>query len=147
MRSYLVPLLACAALAAPARGQEAACLAGSAAGYPCSNVDLVARVPLSTFGPGAARISETWGWTDPLDGREYAIVGVVDGTVFVDVTQPAAPVYLGKLPTALPHAVNGRWRVFRTYGNHLFVGSEIAGHGIHHLKQIRTALAPRATDG
>ncbi len=127
--------------------QTATCTGGVAAGYACSNVDLLARVPLSTFGAGATRISATWGWTDPSTNREYAILGVVDGVVFVDVTVPTAPVYLGKLPTAVPHVTNGRWRDFRTYSNHLFVGSEIQNHGIQvfDLTRLRAVAAPPQT--
>lgn len=147
LRPYVLMAAALSAPLAPARGQTATCDGGTAAGYPCFNVDLMARVPLSTFGAGASRISEAWGWTDPADDREYAIVGVVDGTVFVDVTQPTAPVYLGKLPSALPHPVNGRWRVFRTYGNHVFVGSEINDHGIQvfDLTRLRSVTSPPVT--
>jgi hypothetical protein len=37
---------------------------------------------------GNVRGNDIWGWTDPLDGREYALVGRNDGTAFVDVTDP-----------------------------------------------------------
>lgn len=144
----LIMAAATAASFMPAtRAQQANCEGGTAAGYPCSNVDLLSRLPLSTFGPGALRISETWGWTDPTNGREYAILGVVDGAVFVDVTTPTAPVYLGKLPTHLPDENLGRWRVFRTYGNYLFVGSEIRDHGVQvfDLTQLRDVVSPPVT--
>ena len=39
--------------------------------------------------------------------REYAIVGCEDGTSFVDVTEPTAPVVLGFLPT---HTSSSLWR-------------------------------------
>jgi choice-of-anchor B domain-containing protein len=132
---------------ATVRAQQADCTSGSAAGYPCSNVDLLARMPLATFGPGAVRVSETWGWTDPSNGREYAIMGVVDGTVFVDVTVPTAPVYVGKLTTAVAHPTDGRWRTFRTYANHVFVGSEIPNHGVQvfDLTRLRSVTSPPQT--
>jgi hypothetical protein len=38
------------------------------------------------------------GWTD-AKGNEYAIACCSDGTSFVDVTTPEAPVVLGFLPT------------------------------------------------
>ena len=72
------------------------CVGGMAGIYPCSNVDLGAFLPNSTIGGGQA--SSIWGWTDPLTGREYALMGRTNGTAFVDITDPANPVYLGNLP-------------------------------------------------
>ena len=43
------------------------------------------------------RLSDTWGWTDPVDGGEYAIVGLDRGSAFVRVTDPEAPEVLGFL--------------------------------------------------
>jgi choice-of-anchor B domain-containing protein len=146
-RTLLLAVAIATSFAPAARAQQADCVGGVAAGYACSNVNLLSRVPLSTFGPNAGRISETWGWTDPVNGREYAILGVFDGTVFVDVTTPTAPVYVGKLTTHAPDPVNGRWRVFRTYQDHLFVGSEIHDHGVQvfDLTRLRDVVSPPAT--
>ena len=38
-----------------------------------------------------------WGWTDPVNGEEYAIVGLTGGTSFVRVTDPRNPEVLGFL--------------------------------------------------
>ena len=75
----------------------APCTAGSAAGYPCSNIDLLSFTPLSQLGGGEG--NDIWGWTDPLTGREYALMGRTNGTAFVDVTDGESPVYLGNLPS------------------------------------------------
>lgn len=40
------------------------------------------------------------GWTDPLTGKEYVLMGRSNGTVFVDISTPASPIYLGNLPSA-----------------------------------------------
>jgi choice-of-anchor B domain-containing protein len=135
------------ALGGAAHAQQAACAGGVAAGFPCSNVDLMARLPIATFGPGAVRASEIWGWTDPQTGREYAIMGLIDAAVFVDVTDPAAPVYVGRLPSTVPDPVYGRWRVLRVYQDHVFVGSEIAGHGVQvfDLTRLRSVASPPQT--
>lgn len=71
---------------------------GKAGEYPCQNVDLLSFVPLSELGTSGDG-NDIWGWTDPETGREYAIVGLYDGTSFVDVTDPTNPQVLGKLPT------------------------------------------------
>ena len=56
------------------------CVGGSAGSFPCSNVDLQAHLPLSTFGSPAA--NDLRGWTDS-GGREFALIGLEDGTGFV----------------------------------------------------------------
>ena len=53
------------------------CENGFAAGYPCDQVDLMGFVPSSSMGGGDAE--DLWGWTDPQNGKEYAIVGMAGG--------------------------------------------------------------------
>ena len=101
------------------------CSGGSAAGYPCSNIDLQAFLPLSTFGTGEG--NDIWGWTDTTSGREFAIMGLTDGTVFVEITSPSSPVYLGKLPTATS---NSSWRDIKVYNDYAFIVSEASSHGM-----------------
>ncbi len=71
---------------------EVPCVAGMAGAYPCQNIDLLSLMPLSTFtSPGQPAPSggnDIWGWTDPLTNKEYALVGLTNGTAFVDVTSP-----------------------------------------------------------
>ena len=93
--------------------------------FECSNVDLLAFVPLSAF--DADQLNDIWGWTDPETGREYALVGLANGTEFVDVTNPMAPVLLGKLPT---QTVSTVWRDVKVYQDHAFVVSEARDHGM-----------------
>jgi uncharacterized protein (TIGR01244 family) len=81
---------------APSPAAAAITCTGSAAGHPCHAVDLLAHLDLAALGYG--NLNDIWGWTDPLDGREYALVGAVHGTVFVDVTDPEAPRIVGRLP-------------------------------------------------
>ena len=72
-----------------------ACAGGLADTYPCSNVDLMAFLPLAQIGGGNG--NDIWGWTDPVTGREYALVGRNDGTSFIDITDPTRPRLLGDL--------------------------------------------------
>ena len=124
------------------RGAFTACESGSAGPYACNAVDLLAFVPLSTFGSAAA--NDLWGWTDPQTNREYALIGLYDGTGFVDVTDPVNPVYLGKLPT---HTVNSSWRDIKVYADHAFVVSEASGHGVQvfDLTGLRNVVSPPVT--
>jgi len=118
------------------------CVGGSAAGYPCHNVDLMAFLPLNSIGGGSG--NDVWGWTDTLTGREYALMGRSSGMAFVDVTDPGQPVYLGNLPT---QTVNSLWRGVKVYADHAFIVSEAAQHGmqIFNLTQLRSVPMPPVT--
>ncbi|MFN3597177.1 MAG: choice-of-anchor B family protein [Rubricoccaceae bacterium] len=148
----IVLLLALAWAALPPAGAQqvaAPCQNGTAVldgvTYSCRDIDLLAVLPHSVFSsPGTTapptlqgvRSNEVWGWTDPQTGREYALMGLTDGTAFIDVTVPAAPVYLGKLPAATNPSL---WRTLRVYRDHVFVGSEALGHGVQvfDLRRLR----------
>jgi choice-of-anchor B domain-containing protein len=118
---------------------DVTCADGSAAGYPCHRVDLLAFVPLREMGGTRSKsaTSDIWGWTDPETGREYAIVGRVFGTSFLDISEPAKPVYLGELPTHGPF--HSLWRDIKVYANHAFIVSEARNHGmqVFDLTQLR----------
>jgi len=118
------------------------CVGGLAGTYPCQNIDLMTFMPLASIGGGNG--NDIWGWTDPLDGKEYAIMGRTSGTSFVDVTDPLNPIYLGNLP---PHGANSSWRDVKVYANHAYIVSEAAGHGmqIFDLTQLRSVVAPPVT--
>ncbi|HEX8385534.1 MAG TPA: choice-of-anchor B family protein [Rubricoccaceae bacterium] len=106
--------------------------ATSAAGvaYPCLGVDLAAHLSPQQLGvtpAGTVYGNSVWGWTDPTNNREYAVVGNADGTRFVDVTDPRAPIQLGMLPTATEVSV---WRETRVQGDLAVIVSEAPGHGL-----------------
>lgn len=120
---------------------ESPCVAGMAAGtYPCHNVDLVAFVPVASV--GASTTNSLWGWTDPQDGTEYALVGLNNGIAFFDLGVPDHPLYLGKLPT---HTGSSIWRDVRVHANHAYVVSDNNGaHGmqVFDLTRLRDVAAP-----
>jgi choice-of-anchor B domain-containing protein len=127
--------------------EPALCAEGSAAGFPCKGVNAHAQLDPSTFtGPSsiAPSANDIWGWTDPASGREFALVGLTDGTAFVEVTTPEAPVYVGKLPTATEASI---WRDVKTYANHAFIVSEAFGHGmqVFDLSRLLSASGPPVT--
>ncbi|HEX9725962.1 MAG TPA: choice-of-anchor B family protein [Vicinamibacteria bacterium] len=118
------------------------CQGGSAGPFPCSQVDLLSFLPLSSIGgDGTAHGNDVWGWTDPQTGREYALMGLTTGTAFVDITNPEAPVYLGLLPT---QTLPSPWRDLKVYKNYAFIVSEAPGHGmqVFDLKRLRKVNAP-----
>jgi choice-of-anchor B domain-containing protein len=101
------------------------CENGFAGQFPCEGYDLMATVPLSIF--GASRGNDSWGWTDPQTGKEYALMGTDENTSFLDITDPINPIYLGNLPTS---TVASAWRDIKVYNNHAFIVSEAPSHGM-----------------
>lgn len=101
------------------------CTGGMADGYPCDNADLQSFMSLADM--GTTRTNDIWGWTDPNTGKEYAVVGLNDGTAFVDISVPTSPVFVGKLPT---YSSNSNWRDVKVYNNHAFIVSEASAHGM-----------------
>lgn len=112
-----------------ALAQRADCIDGQAVQgtrvYACNDVHLLAHLSLAEM--GATWGNDSWGWTDPLNGDEYALMGLENGTFFVDITNPEAPRLLGKLPTATDASI---WRSIKVYADHAFIVSEASGHGM-----------------
>jgi hypothetical protein len=98
----------------------ARCVDGQAGEFPCHRIDLLSAVPVADM--GADQANDIWGWTDPATGSEYALVGLVNGVGFVDLTDPEAPRVTGHLPT---HTGVSAWRDLKVYDDHLFVVSEV----------------------
>jgi choice-of-anchor B domain-containing protein len=125
------------------------CTNGMAGIFPCSNVDLMSYLPLRDIGGTRSNsaANDIWGWTDPLTGKEYAIVGRVFGTSFVDISNPSAPVYLGELPTH--GAFGSSWRDMKVYADHAFIVSEARSHGmqVFDLRQLRNVTNAPVTFG
>jgi choice-of-anchor B domain-containing protein len=117
------------------------CENGMAGGYPCNDYDLLLNMPLSAFSAGAG--NDSWGWTDPTTNKEYAIMGLNNGTAFIDITDTNNPVYLGKLPTA---SANSSWRDIKVYENHAFIVSEASNHGmqVFNLTKLRNVSSTPA---
>lgn len=111
------------------------CSGGLAGSYPCDGITLQSYISAATM--GAAEGQDSWGWTDPLDGQEYAIVALDNGTAFVNITDPINPVYLGRMNT---HTGSSLWRDVKVYANHSYTVSDSNGnHGmqVFDLTQLR----------
>jgi choice-of-anchor B domain-containing protein len=115
----------------------APCIQGMAADtYPCDGVDMMSHLTLSDLGLSFA--NDIWGWTDPVTGAEYALIGGIEGTVFVDISDPKRPDVVGILPT---HSNEGNqvWRDIKVHADHAYVVSEHTDHGLQvfDLTQLR----------
>jgi choice-of-anchor B domain-containing protein len=136
--------------ASPASSTSSArCTRGMAGEFPCENIDLLSHLPLGSIGGGEAG-NDMWGWKDPATGREYALVGKTNGTAFIDITEPARPVFVGHLPT---QSTTGGifWRDIKVYKNHAYVVSENTNHGMQifdltRLRNVTNAPATFAAD-
>jgi choice-of-anchor B domain-containing protein len=120
------------------------CTNGFAGIYPCDKVDLMSHLTFSQIGGNNnTEGSSCWGWTDPLNGKEYAIMGCTTHTAFVDITVPSAPVYLGKLNSH--NNSSSLWREMKVYNNYAYIVSEANGHGlqIFDLTRLRNITTPQ----
>ncbi|HEX9728210.1 MAG TPA: choice-of-anchor B family protein [Gemmatimonadales bacterium] len=126
-------------------GGQIDCTDGSARGFTCSDVDLVAFLPLKALGAKRGiMVNDIWGWTDGATGKEYALLGRFDATTFIDISDPANPVYLGELPLT-EGAVGNLWRDIKVYQDHAFIVADGAGpHGVQifDLTQLRRVVNP-----
>ena len=92
--------------------------------FACQNVTLLSWITLGEFGSSGG--NDCWGYTSP-SGREYALMGLVDGLGVVEITNPGDPQILTKIsgPSSL-------WRDVKVYQQFAYVVSE-GGGGIQVL--------------
>ena len=110
----------------------APCIRGMAAKtYPCDRIDMLSHMTLEDLGLSFG--NDMWGWTDPLTRRDYALMGGIEGTVVVDITNPVRPRHVGTLPAHVLDPARQFWRDIKVFANHMFVGSEATDHGIQVL--------------
>ncbi len=118
------------------------CDGGVSFGYPCNGYFMQSKLFLAQMDAGDG--NDSWGWTDPTTGKEYALVGLDNGTAFIDISDPVNVVYLGKLPT---HTSPSIWRDIKVYNNYAFIVSEAGGHGmqVFDLTRLRNVANPPQT--
>jgi choice-of-anchor B domain-containing protein len=117
------------------------CVNGFAGEYPCNDYDLMSHITNFNLGDSSTRGNDSWGWTDPDTQKEYALMGINSGVVFIDITNPTAPVMLGTLKT---NTESSSWRDVKVYKDHAFIVSEAAGHGmqVFNLNRLRNVSSP-----
>ena len=122
----------------PVLGEGIPCVDGKAGPFLCDNVDIVSFLPVHMIGGGrGVGVNDIWGWTDPETARDYVVVGMRDGTTFIDVTDPGNPVWVGKLPKT-DEANSSLWRDVKVDKDHAFIVSDSAGeHGMQVLDLTR----------
>lgn len=98
------------------------CVDGMAGKWPCKGLDLVAHMAPRAI--GAKGLNDIWGWVDPENKDEYAIVGGTNGTAFVRMTNAYCPEYLGFVDRMTKDSV---WRDIKVYKNYAYMVSEDDG--------------------
>jgi choice-of-anchor B domain-containing protein len=107
--------------------------------FDCAATDLQSFLPPSYMTPDGHYIglSSLWGWTDSQTKSEWALVGLRDGTTFVDITNPTQPRAVAYLPMT-EGARATSLREMKTYKDHAFIVSDGAGpHGIQIFDMTR----------
>lgn len=101
------------------------------------NLQLMSHLSLAQIGGGAG--SSLYGWVDPQTGHEYAIMGRSTGTAFVDITNPAQPLYVANLPRVSGSTATS-WREPKVYQNTVYVGVDgtSVGMQVMDLTKLRT---------
>ncbi|MXX98011.1 MAG: choice-of-anchor B family protein [Rhodothermaceae bacterium] len=122
------------------RRADVRCDDGRADEFDCGLVDLVSFLPNEEMGMNrGVLLSDLWGWTDPETGIEYGLIGHLEGTVFIDLSTPSNPRYLGTLPRTEGSSAS-IWRDIKVYKNHAFIVADMAqehGMQIFDLTQLR----------
>ncbi len=113
----------------------ATCQSGMAGQFPCRNVDFLAQVTLAEFSTRPSSAANVWGLVDLNDNREYAVVGLRNGTAVVDVTDPANPREVTTIP-----GNSSSWRevklyqvrdpVANRYRAYAYITTEASGSGL-----------------
>lgn len=134
------------------------CENGFADSYPCNNISLYSHVDTTHL--SGNELSDIWGWIDAETGKEYAIIGLVNGVDIVDVTNPADPVVVGFIPEPNTNSAksvpfqahddggglkgNSAWRDVKVHKNTLYIVSEQADYGLQYfdLTQLREVESP-----
>jgi choice-of-anchor B domain-containing protein len=86
------------------------CTQGFAGAFPCRNIALQAQIPLAQFSSAPVSAANVWGFVDLNDNREYAVLGLRNGTAIVDVTDAVNPREVVTIP-----GNSSPWREVKVY--------------------------------
>ncbi len=89
--------------------------------FQSQGVTLMSWIALNEFSPIASSGNTCWGYVSPA-GREYAIMGLSNGTAFVEITDPAGARQVGFVSGPL-----SMWRDMKTYQHYCYAVSEGGG--------------------
>lgn len=90
--------------------RKMACTDGAAGEYECKDINLESHLPLSQMSSRPSSANDIWGYRDLNNDREYAILGLFNGTAVIDVTDPTNPVEVGTVT-----GPGSTWRDVKVY--------------------------------
>jgi choice-of-anchor B domain-containing protein len=112
--------------------------------FASQNIQLKANIGLAAF--GADNGNDCWGYTSP-SGREYALMGLSNKVAFIEITNPAAPVWFA----SVSH-IDSLWADIKTYQGYAYVCTEASDSGLqvidirnldnHQVSLVRTITSP-----
>ena len=101
------------------KGKKTPCVNGKSGSFNCNDIDMLSFIaPKDLTGGTITELNDLWGWIDSTTGKEYALVGLRNGTSFVDISDPINPNVLGFLPTATTSSI---WRDIKVYKDHAYI--------------------------
>lgn len=104
-------------------------------GYDAMGVNLLSQIPLQDFPGSPSGANDVWSYVSP-SGREYAILGLRQGTGFVEVTNPTEPVVIANIPDT-----SSTWSDMAVYGEYCYNVNESGdGMQIINLTQIDSGI-------
>ena len=119
-------------------GKKIPCKNGKSSDYGCKSIDMLSFIsPKDLTGGVNTELNDLWGWTDASTGKEYGLIGLRNGTSFVDISDPLNPFVVGFLPTA---TVSATWRDMKVYKDYVYIvadGANMHGVQVFDLTQLR----------
>ncbi len=126
------------------------CVDGLASIFPCNNISLLSQTPLSSMSSNPSSGSDIWGHVDLNNNREYALMGLRNGTIVIDVTDPENPVEVGTVS-----GFSSTWRDIKVYQfqdgtefkAYAYVTTEARGQGLQiiDLNDLPTSVSLAST--
>ena len=103
------------------RADDASASVQAATSFRADGVRLMSWFPVTAFNSANTSGNDVWGYVSP-SGREYALMGLSNGTGFVEVTNPGSAQIIAFIsgPASL-------WRNVKTYQNYAYSVSEGGG--------------------
>ena len=103
----------------------------------------MSRLSSDQIGLTEGIVNDMWGWTDPVTGTEWALVGHSQGTAFVSLEDPGRPVHAAFLPLT-QGTLPSDWRDIKVYRDHAFIVSD--GAKAHRVQVVDLARLRRIAD-
>jgi choice-of-anchor B domain-containing protein len=108
----------------PGSGYTAGALAptaGKVLDFPAEGVELLSWLTSADMTGEVQQANDIWGYVSP-SGREYAIIGIFNGTAFVEVTDPERPHVVKLVP-----GPGSAWRDIAVYREYAYIVNETGG--------------------